>query len=58
MSDNEWLVKYSGNIPQVHTVRDFTVAEKEDPMHEHLKGVRTYFYHAHHTRGLPCLKID
>ena len=58
LSGDKWLVKYSGNLPQLHTLRDFTVAEKEDRKNGHLKGVRTYFYHAHHYRGLPELIMD
>ena len=57
MTGGTWRVKYSGNIPQVHTLRDFTVAEKENKEIAHLKGVRTYFFHAHHWRGLPELMI-
>jgi len=36
-------------------MRDFTIAEKEETTFDHLKGVRTYFFHAHHWRGIPCL---
>ena len=38
-------------------MRDFTVAEKENKEIAHLKGVRSYFYHAHHWRGLPELVV-
>ena len=55
--DGNWKIKYAGNLPQVHTLRDFTVAEREDTMNTHLKGVRTYFYHAHHWRGLTELDL-
>ena len=34
------------------------MAEKENWRNEPLKGVRTYFYHAHHWRGLPELAIS
>ena len=39
-------------------MREFTVAEKEELKNEHLKGVRTYFFHANHRRGLADLVID
>jgi len=58
LSGGEWSVKYSGNLPQHHTMRDFTVAEKEEPDNAHLKGVRSYFYHANHRRGLPELMVE
>ena len=44
-----------GNLPQTHTIREFTIAEKETKEFDHLKGVRTFFFHAHHWRGLPVL---
>lgn len=58
LSDGQWKVKYSGNLPVVHTLRDFTVAEKEVEINSHLKGVRTYFFHANHWRGLPNIDLD
>ena len=57
ISGGSWRVKYYGNLPQVHTMRNFTVAESEDKEIAHLKGVRTYFFTAHHWRGLPELVI-
>jgi hypothetical protein len=42
----------------VHTLRDFTIAEKEDLNNQGLKGVRTYFFGAHHYRGLPEFDFD
>ena len=56
--DGNWKVKFTGNLPQVHTMRDFTVAEREDQRNEGLKGVRTYFFHANHWRGLPDISYD
>lgn len=58
VSSGAWAIKYAGNLPQVHTLRDFTVAEKELDMNRHLKGVRTYFFHANHRRGLGELVVD
>ena len=57
ISGGSWRVKYSGSLPQVHTMRDLTVAEREVKEYQHLKGVRTYFFHAHHWRGLTELAI-
>jgi hypothetical protein len=53
LSNDSWKIKFASNIPIVHTLRDFTVAEKEDVENSDLKGVRTYFFNAHHHRGLP-----
>ena len=55
LSGNQWRIKYYGSLPQTHTMRDFTVAEREETTWDHLKGVRTYYFHANHWRGLPCL---
>jgi hypothetical protein len=52
-SDNKWKVKYFGQLPLIHTVRDLTIAEQEQQANMGLKGVRTYFFGAHHWRGLP-----
>lgn len=53
ISKDSWKVKFSSNLPTVHTLRDFTIAEQEDLMNRGMKGVRTYFFSAHHYRGLP-----
>jgi hypothetical protein len=37
----------------LHTIREFTEVEKMDKLNENLKGVRSYFFSAHHWRGLP-----
>jgi len=37
----------------IHTIRDLTIAEKDFKHNEGLKGVRSYFFGAHHWRGLP-----
>lgn len=55
LSGGSWNIKFAGNLPQVHTLREFTVAEKENGMNTSFKGVRTYFFHANHWRGLPEL---
>ena len=39
-------------MPQAHTIREFTEAEKEDGRNRHLNGVRSYFFHANHNRGM------
>jgi len=57
-SDNKWKVKYFGQLPLIHTVRDFTIAEKESKPNDGLKGVRTYFFGAHHWRGLPEINFE
>jgi hypothetical protein len=50
-----WKVKYFGNAPIAATIREFTEAEKQEPMNKQLKGVRTFFFQAHHWRGMPAL---
>lgn len=52
-SENKWKVKYFGQLPLIHTIRDLTIAEQENKTNDGLKGVRTYFFGAHHWRGLP-----
>ena len=53
--NTSWKVKYFGNSPAAATIREFTEVEKKDPMNQQLKGVRTFFFQAHHWRGLPAL---
>lgn len=53
LSGNQWKIKYNGTMPQIHSLRDLTIAEKEDARNEGLKGVRTYYFFAHHWRGIP-----
>lgn len=50
-----WKVKYFGQTPIAATIREFTEAEKADKMNQSLKGVRTFYFGAHHWRGLPLL---
>ena len=54
-TNTAWKVKYFGTSPIAATLREFTEAEKADKMNNNLKGVRTYFFQAHHWRGLPTL---
>jgi hypothetical protein len=58
ISKDTWKIKFVSNLPMVHTLRDFTIAENEDTENTGLKGVRTYFFGAHHHRGLPEFDFD
>ena len=58
LTGNKWKIKYNGTMPQVHSLRRLTIAEQEDPRNEGLKGVRTYYFFAHHLRGLPEMSIN
>jgi len=58
ISGGAWNIKFSGNLPQVHTLREFTQAETEITNNGLYKGVRTYFFHANHWRGLPELAVE
>lgn len=42
----------------ISTVREFNKTEKADKLNDGLKGARTYFYGAHHYRGLPEFDFD
>lgn len=37
------------------TIREFSEAEKQEAANKQLKGVRTFFFQAHHWRGMPTL---
>jgi hypothetical protein len=39
-------------------MREFSDAERADPANDGLKGVRTYFFGAHHFRGLPEMNFS
>lgn len=52
-TENKWKVKFFGSLPLIHTVREMTEFEREDKLNTDLNGVRTYFFGAHHYRGLP-----
>jgi hypothetical protein len=55
VSGTSWKVKYFGQAPIAATIRELTEAEKQDKMNHQLKGVRTFYFQAHHWRGLPSL---
>lgn len=55
LTGNTWRIKFFGSAPMMHTVREFTDAEREDQLNADLKGVRTFFFGAHHWRGVPEL---
>ena len=59
LTGNQWKVKFFGSAPLLHTLREFTPDELEtDKANVGLKGVRTFWYGAHHWRGLPDLQLD
>ena len=58
LTGNSWKIKYNGTMPQVHSLRKLTIAEQEDPRNSEMKGVRTYYFFAHHLRGLPEMNIS
>jgi len=53
LSGGQWKIKFFGQGPLLHTVREFTEVEQFDKLNNDLKGVRSYFFGAHHWRGLP-----
>ncbi len=57
LSDNKWRITFFGSAPMLHTLREFTPVEEQDRGNEFLKGVRTYWFGAHHRRGLPGMTI-
>lgn len=58
LTDNEWRIKFMGSSPMLHTIREFTPEEQEDELNYGLKGVRTYFFSAHHWRGYPMMNLE
>jgi len=61
LSDNVWRTRFFGKLPLVSTVRDFTEDEKDNSgvtLEGSLKGVRTYFFGAHHLRGLTVINTE
>lgn len=58
ISDGNWKIKYFGQAPIAATIREMSGAEREDKLNRGMKGVRTYYYQAHHWRGLPDLSVD
>lgn len=55
LTGGKWKVKFFGQGPLMHTVREFTPLEKTDKLNRDLRGVRSYFFGAHHWRGYPEL---
>jgi len=53
LTGNSWRIKFFGSSPILHTLREFTEAEKADKLNTNFKGVRTFWFGAHHWRGLP-----
>ena len=58
MTEGVWKIKHYGATPTVASLREFTEAEKQDKNNKELKGVRTFYFPAHHWRGLPTMKLD
>jgi hypothetical protein len=53
LTSNKWRIKFFGSSPLLHTLREFTPIEREDPKNTSLKGVRTFWFGAHHLGGIP-----
>ena len=58
LTNNKWRIKFFGSSPILHTLREFTPIEQENPMNQQLKGVRTFWFGAHHLRGVPEMVMD
>lgn len=58
LSDNKWFVQHKENLPAISTLRPFTENEKKDEKNSYLHGVRTYYFHAYHLRGLTQFSFD
>jgi len=58
LTENKWKIKFFGSSPILHTLREFTPLEKFDELNDDLKGVRTYWFGAHHWRGIPDMIIS
>ena len=58
LTANKWRIKFFGSSPVLHTLREFTPVEKEDRLNQSLKGVRTFWFGAHHWRGVPDMNIN
>ena len=57
IAGNKWRIKFFGSNPLLHTLRELAPIEKENFNNQGLRGVRTYFFGAHHLRGLPEMII-
>lgn len=58
LTDDKWRIKFLGSSPNLATIREFTDIEAKEPLNAGMKGVRTYFFGAHHLRGIPEMHID
>ena len=59
LAATEWRVKFTGSTSVMHTIREFTPEEASaDLGNDGLKGVRTFWFSAHHWRGEPQLLVD
>lgn len=50
-----WKIFFPPHHPAFAITRDFHEYEREDPKNKGLKGVRTYYFHAFHFRGIPMV---
>lgn len=58
LTGNKWRIKFFGSSPILHTLREFSLAEREDKLNFGLKGVRTFWFGANHLRGIPEMLIN
>ena len=58
MMTETFAVQHIGMSPQVHTLRNFTPDETKDIMNSEMLGVRTYYFLAFHSRGIPDLDFS
>jgi hypothetical protein len=58
LTQNKWRIKFFGSSPILHTLREFSDVEVEDRLNNGLKGVRTYWFGAHHWRGIPEINLN
>lgn len=57
--ETEWRIKFTSSSPALHTIREFTPDEVEtDRGNDGMKGVRTFWFTAHHWRGEPRLLVE
>jgi len=58
ISKEKWLVRHRHLGPAVATLRPFTEFEKQEKRNSILAGVRTFYFHAYHLRGLPEFNFE
>lgn len=58
IAKDKWIIRHEGKSPVVATLRPFTPYEREDRKNSILSGVRTFYFHAYHLRGLPEFDFD